>query len=94
MKTYKTLPKKYRNLKGGEVTMIDGYAYTIRYACYSDPRNIIYRLSEADYNRLRENARHWPLCVECPDEETLQVEMWSYIIDQPEWAYCQTELVF
>lgn len=95
MKTYKSLPKKYRSLKGGEMTIIEGYAYAIHYPRYTGQRNIVYRISETEYNRLREDAKHWPICMANPGDETvLQMEIWAYVTDQPELAYCQTEIVY
>ena len=95
MRTYRALPKKYRNLDWRKMTIMGDYAYTIRYARYTGERDYVYRISIADYNKLREDAIHWPIYLADPTEDTLQSQISSYVsMPENECLYCQTEKVW
>lgn len=92
MKTYQTLPEKYEKIGNGKIQVIDGYAYAVRHERYQGKRDKVFRITEAEYNKLREEVQECEAYKCYPTEENLQVQIWSYLTDpmQENEPYCQT----
>lgn len=89
MRTYRILPKKYENIRRGEIKVIDGYAYAVYRAAYSGECDTVHRMSELEYNLIKNDAAGWQI-VKCEQtEENIQLQIWEYMVDCLD-VYCKT----
>ena len=84
MRIYNALPKKYSAIKSGEIKIIDGFAYAVRYGVYGCDCDFVFRISTSEYNQIREKALSWELYLAEPNEVNLQFQIWCWLTDVAE----------